>query len=376
VARAFFERWICRFSVPGRIVTDQGKEFCSNLMKELCKLWGVTKDRTSGFHPETNSSAESYNRTIIKYMRCVLDNNTTLEWEELLPIMGLSYNSHVHRSTKESPFFLTYHHDPRLPYFDLEKPRPDYTGSYQAETFRNMYLSFSMAKRNMEEAQTAREIYFDKKTKERSFQTGDRVLVYFPNVPVGINQKFYKRWQLFSVTKVVGPVNLEVRQSPTSRKVIVHVNRVRHADTVDLERENDTSGNPYEGQRLDERSRAELDVSDPEIEEEGEEYGPIEYFSPDRAERADNRQSRRESDGSFHSLDQEEEVQPDPTPEPEPEQEREGAAGGEPDPWSRLANYVFPGRTTRSAAKESGQEWESSEWWIPKVPLEYQRKKK
>jgi transposase InsO family protein len=114
VARAIFKWWFCRFSAPQIIVTDQGTELCNQFTEELCKLWNINKKRTSPYHPQTNSGTESYNRTLIKYMRAVLDNTQTLDWEIMLPVLMLSYNCHVHRSTMESPFFLMYLHDPQI----------------------------------------------------------------------------------------------------------------------------------------------------------------------------------------------------------------------------------------------------------------------
>jgi hypothetical protein len=235
VARAFFERWICRFSAPRLVISDQGKEFCNKVLDGVCERWKIDKKRTSPFHPQTNSSAESYNRTMIKYMRAVLDNNKTLEWEELLPCLSLAYNTHVHRSTLETPFFLTFLHDPRLPFFDLENPRKFYNDSYVEESFKLMQVAYQTAKMNMEEAKTRQEKYFNEKTKERTFEKGEKVLVYFPNVPPGINRKFYKQWREFNVLELVGPVNLKLREAPRKRAVIIHINRIRKLNEAETE---------------------------------------------------------------------------------------------------------------------------------------------
>jgi hypothetical protein len=54
-----------------------------------------------------------------KYITVMLDKNPTMDWEDLLPSMMLSYNCHVHRATGNSPFFLTFAHDPGLPFFNI-----------------------------------------------------------------------------------------------------------------------------------------------------------------------------------------------------------------------------------------------------------------
>jgi hypothetical protein len=54
------------------MILDQGKEFCNELVNRLCALWDVVdKRRTSLYHPQTNSSAESYNRSMRKYITAI-----------------------------------------------------------------------------------------------------------------------------------------------------------------------------------------------------------------------------------------------------------------------------------------------------------------
>jgi hypothetical protein len=35
VAKVLFERWFCRFSAPTVMISDQGKEFCNELVSPL-----------------------------------------------------------------------------------------------------------------------------------------------------------------------------------------------------------------------------------------------------------------------------------------------------------------------------------------------------
>ena len=60
---------------------------------QMTEYLGVTHKFTSPFHPETNASAERYNRTMQAYLRKMLDNDDTLDWEKWLPAMMLSYNT-------------------------------------------------------------------------------------------------------------------------------------------------------------------------------------------------------------------------------------------------------------------------------------------
>ena len=114
VANAFYTLWITNHGTPEQLVTDNGKEFINEVMTTLLRLLNVKKLNISPFHPASNSSAESFNRTIIKYLRTALENRT-LDWETHLPSLKLAYNTRVHQSTQFSPFFLTYLHDRTTP---------------------------------------------------------------------------------------------------------------------------------------------------------------------------------------------------------------------------------------------------------------------
>ena len=258
VAKAFLERWICRFSAPTMIVTDQGKEFCNKILRRICELWEIDPVRTTPFQPQTNAAAESYNRTIIKYMRAMIKNNQTLDWECLLPMAMLAYNTHVHRSTGETPFFLTFLHDPRLPTFDVAKPRSFYNQGWVEDAFVTMESVFNAATQNMREATDKWKRYFDKATAARHFKKGDKVLIHFPNVPVGQNQKFYVKWRPFTVIRPVGRLNVYCQPEIAEGKpVLVHVDRVvlRTQAPEEVEQQTPTEDAPaeYKGPRT--RSR-------------------------------------------------------------------------------------------------------------------------
>ena len=172
VARAFFERWICRFGVPTVIISDRGKEFLNSVMQHLTKWLGATHDKTSPYHPQTNASAECYNRTMKAYLTAMLGNEQTLDWEEWLPALMFSYNTQVHESTLESPFFLTYLHNPKLPFFDIHNPRQLYKDGFVPETTARLGTAYKAAKEHMEEARIMCEKYYNQKSLAREFSVG------------------------------------------------------------------------------------------------------------------------------------------------------------------------------------------------------------
>ena len=69
VARVFLNELVSRFGVPYLIHTDQGTNFESNLFKEIGKLLGIAKTRTSPYHPQCDGQVERMNRTIIELLK-------------------------------------------------------------------------------------------------------------------------------------------------------------------------------------------------------------------------------------------------------------------------------------------------------------------
>ncbi|CAC5361869.1 unnamed protein product [Mytilus coruscus] len=81
VADKLTTEFICRFSTPSRIHTDQGREFESVFFAEICKLLGVEKSRTTPNHPQSDGMVERYNQTAqIMLAMYVDENRNVLIW--------------------------------------------------------------------------------------------------------------------------------------------------------------------------------------------------------------------------------------------------------------------------------------------------------
>ena len=64
VAKVFVNEFVSRYGLYRQILTDQGKQFRSLLVTEICDLMDIDKKRSTSFHPQTNGITERFNRTI------------------------------------------------------------------------------------------------------------------------------------------------------------------------------------------------------------------------------------------------------------------------------------------------------------------------
>ena len=65
VAKTLWDRFFVHYGFPEKILSDQGRNFESKLLEELCLLAQVKKMRTTPYRPEGNGSCERFNRTLI-----------------------------------------------------------------------------------------------------------------------------------------------------------------------------------------------------------------------------------------------------------------------------------------------------------------------
>ena len=114
IARLLVEQVVSRHGVPAEILSDRGKSFLSGLMKEVEMLLGFHKVNTTAYHPQTDGLVERFNRTLITMLAKMVQRDGH-DWDEKLPYVLFAYRACCQESTQESPFFMLYGRDPKLP---------------------------------------------------------------------------------------------------------------------------------------------------------------------------------------------------------------------------------------------------------------------
>ncbi|KAG1960088.1 interleukin-1 receptor accessory protein-like 1-A [Pimephales promelas] len=195
VAQVLVTEWFYKFGVPSRLHSDQGRSFEGNLIQQLCHLYGVTRSRTTPYHPAGNGQCERFNRTMHNLLR-TLPASRKRDWASCLPQLVFCYNTTPHQSTGESPHFLMFGQDPQLPVdFLLGRVRESGTGTVHdwiQEHESRLQVAFEGARERLASAAARRKDYHDKRVKEMPLSEGQRV--YLRNVGVRGRNKIQDLW--------------------------------------------------------------------------------------------------------------------------------------------------------------------------------------
>ena len=99
---------------PEKILSDQGQNFESLLISELCELTQIKKLWITPYRPEGNGSCERFNRTLIS-MLGILPDDFKSQWTQHISTLVYAYNCTCSNATGFSPCYLLYGRHPLLP---------------------------------------------------------------------------------------------------------------------------------------------------------------------------------------------------------------------------------------------------------------------
>eukprot|EP00731_Ephydatia_muelleri_P007275 Em0003g1523a len=207
VAQKLVDEIFCRFSVPEQLHSDQGRQFESAVIKEICNLLHIEKTRTTAYHPQSDGLVERFNRTLLS-MLTTCGRSHPFEWEDhirkaRLPI-DLMYGTECGNSvTKTVPEYVT-----KL-----------------SEAFVEAYA----AVRDTMGAKLQRQKeFYNKKVHGDPHKPGDFVLLFNPAVPKGGSRKFHSPWTgPFKIVERVSEATYHIQNTVDGKTSIVHFDRLK-----------------------------------------------------------------------------------------------------------------------------------------------------
>ena len=226
------EELISHHGVPQALLTDQGRNFESKVISEVCDLLHIHKKRTTAYHPQCDGQVERFNRTLANMLAMYVDKNQK-DWDLWLEQVLLAYRTSIHESTGATPFSLLYGREARL-LVDLCFPPPP---GNQTETTYNQYTtrfqerlndSFKLAQSKLQLSQKRQAEEYDKKAWGLPFKQNDRVWLFNPSTPRTLCSKLSSHWTgPYVVKQVLNEVNYTIQLEGGRKMQTINHNRLK-----------------------------------------------------------------------------------------------------------------------------------------------------
>lgn len=223
IAKVFVNEVITRHSAPSKLLSDQGRNFLSDLVKSVCTYFKINKVQTAPYHPQCDGLVERFNRTLCQMLSAYANSNQT-NWDLYLPLVLFAYRTSIQATTNDSPFELLYGREPRLG--DLDNLNKGYE---PGKFISDLHERWTEA-RNLicKQAEINKKIYDGKyKRNPTTYRVNDYVRVKRQQTRVGLKKKLRNdHWsEPLRVSKVVCDQNVEVEIGNKTK--IVNVNNIK-----------------------------------------------------------------------------------------------------------------------------------------------------
>ena len=93
--------------VPQDLLTENGSNFMSKVMKKYCSMTGIKQIRISPYHPQIDGMVERFNATLKRLLRKITQNSE-VEWDLCLPYVLWSYCGTILKTTGFHPYQLLF----------------------------------------------------------------------------------------------------------------------------------------------------------------------------------------------------------------------------------------------------------------------------
>ncbi|GJV51562.1 reverse transcriptase domain-containing protein [Tanacetum coccineum] len=107
VKKFVWDNIVCRFGLPGEIISDNDKQFSDNLFKDWCDKLNTTQRFASVKHPQSNRLIERENQSLDEGIKARLGEGNK-NWVEELPHVLWAHRTMIKSSHGDTPFSLTY----------------------------------------------------------------------------------------------------------------------------------------------------------------------------------------------------------------------------------------------------------------------------
>ncbi|GFY19397.1 hypothetical protein TNCV_4127841 [Trichonephila clavipes] len=216
-AITLIEEALLRYGIPRRLISDNGTQFVSAVMRQICYLLNIHQSLIPVYHPQANP-VERKNRDLKPRLAILVQDKHDC-WSEKLPFIRCALNTAKCETTGQTTAFLNFGRELRTPsevVHDIRVVIQNDNFVPEVTPYLKKFAKFSTQIREVvEEQRDSRKFYADKKRKAApTYQPGEYVFVAshpLSNAAQGRSAKLMPRRD--------GPYVILTQRSPSSYEI-------------------------------------------------------------------------------------------------------------------------------------------------------------
>jgi transposase InsO family protein len=224
VAHKLITKFICPYTCPLIIISDNGTEFKNQILQKISEFYGIKRTFITPYHPAANGLNERANQKILQVLRTTVSKMPTA-WEDWIDMAIATINGIKTEMVGKSPHEIIYGVPKRLPYDVLVndiKPcynMDDYTQRQKLafeNTHNDVHRMLEVSRKSMKAKQL-------KIAKPSNITLNDEVMLQVPDRTPKLLPRFTGPYTVISIigNKIV------IRNNATNVDELVHVDRLK-----------------------------------------------------------------------------------------------------------------------------------------------------
>lgn len=230
VAQLFLDNIFKRHGWPSTITCDRDPIFISKVWNEFFQLQGISVNKSTAYHPQSDGQTEVVNKCLETYLRCMCAKKPS-SWLKWLSLAEWWYNTNFHSLIHTTPYEVVYGQAPpiHLPFLPGKATNPDVERTISKREAVIHLLKFHLLRAQKRMSQQA-----NKHRSDRNFSPGDYVYLklqpyrQFTISNASFHKLLPKYYGPFKVPDSVGSVAFRLELPPNYEiHNVVHVSQLK-----------------------------------------------------------------------------------------------------------------------------------------------------
>jgi transposase InsO family protein len=203
-----------KLGFPKEVLTDQGSQFVSGMMREVSRLLSIRRLTTTPYHAMCNGLCEKFNGTL-KAMLKKMCQERPRDWDRYIDPLLFAYREAPQESTGFSPSELLYGRTVRGPMRILRELWTNESEVNESKTVYQYVIDLQerleqtcqLARDELQKSRKRYSMYYNKKARVRDLKVGEEVLLL---LPTDLN-KLLMQWKgPFPIIEKVSTMNYKI----------------------------------------------------------------------------------------------------------------------------------------------------------------------